>query len=203
MFEIELKAWVDDFAAVKQKIGTLAEFTADFEKEDVYWFPPPRPETGGLAPLPDVRVRKETFKPKAKETETFILVTYKIKEIRAGIEVNDEKEFVISAPPDAESGVYPAGFEELLSRLGFSPKISKKKQGSVWKYGGEAVSIELSSVDKLGNFVELEIMAADNEAKTVNAARERLFSLLKLIGISEEKIEKRYYSDMLSSGVRQ
>jgi adenylate cyclase class 2 len=201
LFEIELKAWVDDPASVREKAGALAKFTADFEKQDVYWFLASPLETQSAAPVSGVRIRKESFTANGKAPETLSLVTYKTKEVRAGVEVNDEKEFVVAAPPGAAIDASLNAFEGLLGRLGLKPGISKKKQGSVWTYGdaGRDISIELSNVDRLGVFVELEILAGNNEPETVSRARARLMALLQLIGIGEDKIETRYYTEMLAA----
>ncbi|MDR2659092.1 MAG: CYTH domain-containing protein [Spirochaetaceae bacterium] len=209
MFEIELKAWVDDFDTVKTRINELSVFMADFEKEDRYWFPVSRPAAESAIPLSGVRIRIETFKPKDKKTDRFALVSYKTKEVRDGIEINDEKEFVIAAPPNAPPPDPPLlnappdeplnAFEELLRRLGLEPGISKRKQGSVWKNHAGNMTIELSRVDSLGTFIELEILAVDDKPQTVSAARANLMETLKLIGINENRIETRYYNEMLSS----
>jgi predicted adenylyl cyclase CyaB len=209
LFEIELKAWVDDSNAVKERISTLAEFTADFEKEDIYWIPVSRPESLSAAPLSSVRIRKETLKSRGKEPEHLVLVTYKVKEIRSCIEINDEKEFAVTAPSDTDAARKASlnAFEGLLHRLGLKAGVSKKKQGTAWKYGdgnshgcGSApISVELSRVDRLGVFVELEILTGSDDSETVNTARARLMALLKLIGIGDDKIETRYYNDMLAN----
>ncbi|MDR1256395.1 MAG: class IV adenylate cyclase [Spirochaetaceae bacterium] len=191
-FEIELKAWVDDRKAVEKRAGELAEFTADFEKEDVYWVPVSRSGMGGGALLSGsgVRIRRETLKAQGAAARSHVLVTYKTKEVRGGVEVNDEKEFTVTGLP---------AFEELLRRMGFEAGISKKKRGRSWRYGGGAdgITVEISDVERLGCFMELEIMAGDNGANTVNAAREKLLSFLKLAGIGEDRIETRYYNEML------
>ncbi|MDR0382993.1 MAG: class IV adenylate cyclase [Spirochaetaceae bacterium] len=193
-FEIELKAWVNDRSAVEKRIGELAEFTADFKKDDVYWVPVSRSDTGAAAgglPLSGVRIRRETTRARGEKSQSIVLVTYKTKEVRDGIEVNDEKEFTVTGL---------SAFEELLRRIGLEPGIFKKKRGRSWRYGGaDAVTVELSDVERLGCFVELEIMADDNDADTVNATRKKLLSFLKLVGISEDRIEPRYYNDMLKA----
>ncbi|MDR3167174.1 MAG: class IV adenylate cyclase [Treponema sp.] len=183
--EIELKAWVDDPAALRDRISSLAEYGTSFEKEDTYWFP----ETGGgknLSPS-GIRVRKEWDVPAPGDRGSrIILVTYKTKEIREGIEVNEEREFEVS---DGEA------FEELLTRLGFRGDISKKKRGWAWNYGD--IRIELSQVAGLGWFTELEILAGNAEPETVRTARKGLLSLLGKLGIGEDKIESRYYTELL------
>jgi adenylate cyclase class 2 len=75
-------------------------------------------------------------------------VNFKRKEVRDGIEVNDEREFEVS---DA------AVFGELLSRLGLAVWIRKRKTGEAWTWGG--ITIELSEIEGLGFFAELEILA--------------------------------------------
>jgi predicted adenylyl cyclase CyaB len=59
------------------------------------------------------------------------------------------------------------------------------------------VTAELSEVEGLGWFIELEIIADNEDRETIEAGRGRLLSLLKSLGIGEEQIEERYYSDML------
>jgi adenylate cyclase class 2 len=192
-FEIELKAWVDDRESVEKRIGELAEFTADFEKEDVYWMPVSRRETGAGLPLSGVRIRRETVRAPGEAARNLVLVTYKTKEVRGGIEVNNEKEFTVTGLP---------AFEGLLRRLGLEAGAYKKKLGRSWRYGGgpaDGITVELSDVERLGCFLELEIMAGDDGAKTVNAARAALLSFLKLAGINEDRIETRYYNEMLKN----
>jgi adenylate cyclase class 2 len=188
-FEIELKAWVDDREAVERQINTFAVFTADFDKQDVYWFPDSNitgeKNQGGI-PLSGVRVRLETLRRPYKTPEISTLITYKTKEVRSGIEINDEKEFIVSSAPI---------FEELLLRLGLKPGIAKKKQGRSWKYGN--VTVEVAEIERLGCFLELEVISNNDSPETVEAARNSLYGLLKKTGISEDRIETRYYNDML------
>ncbi|MDR2102400.1 MAG: class IV adenylate cyclase [Treponema sp.] len=183
--EIEVKAWVDDPAALRARISSLAEYETSFEKEDTYWFP----EKDGEKNLPPsgIRVRKEWDVPAPGDKGSrIVLVTYKTKEVREGIEVNEEREFEVS------SG---AAFEELLTRLGFRGGISKKKTGWAWNYGD--IRIELARVADLGWFAELEILAAKADPETLRAAREGLLSLLGKLGIGEDRIEPRYYTELL------
>jgi adenylate cyclase class 2 len=185
-FEIELKARVDDREALEQKINSIAVFYGDFDKQDVYWFPA-SPHSGGDAlPLSGVRIRRETLQTPGSAPKTVTLVTYKAKEIRDGIEINDEREFTVNSARD---------FEELLRRLGLKPGIAKSKRGRSWKSGG--VNIEVAEIERLGCFIELEIIAENDDAETITLSRNSLYALLKQTGISEDSIEPRYYNDML------
>jgi adenylate cyclase class 2 len=89
--EIELKAHVKDSEALKLVLDKKAQYLCSFEKEDTYYFP----MASSDIPKSGVRLRSEnkTF-PDGTEKKT-VYVTYKTKEIRDGIEINDEKEFEV------------------------------------------------------------------------------------------------------------
>lgn len=180
--EIELKAWVDDPQAIRDKIDTFAEFIKAYQKVDTYWLPiaelksnKENHKRGRLGS--GVRVRQENGK-------TFI--TVKKKEVREEMEINDELEFEVS---DSRS------FEAFLTALDFAPWIRKSKEGTAWRW--KNITIELSQVQKIGWFVELEILAETINAEQVAQAREDLLSCLNRIGIPRTKIESRYYTELL------
>jgi adenylate cyclase class 2 len=189
--EIEVKAHVKDPQALKSRISLLASSSPlSFEKDDCYWVATCKEVPGGI-PKSGVRVRREKhWRDKAAEEEK-ILITYKSKEIRDGIEINDEREFAVSNGDT---------FTELLKRLGLEPGIRKHKQGWAWIYGNvHAELCEVSGPDhNLGWFAELEILADDAGTETVAAARKQLLELLEKLSISKDSIEERYYSELLS-----
>ncbi len=176
--EIELKAWVDDPAALNARIAALAGPGSDYVKDDAYWRPNPEHAGGGGDLGSGVRVRRQGAE---------ALVTFKRKEVREGIEINDEKEFRVS---DADT------LEELLSRLGLAVWIRKRKTGTAWRIDG--LTVEVSLVAGLGYFAELELLAEDDEARTVADARRRLLAMLERIGINADRLEERYYTELLS-----
>jgi adenylate cyclase class 2 len=184
--EIELKAWVDDPQNAKRRAGSFARYERAFDKRDVYW------RSGNSAALFDVRVRDDAAASDDGGKSRAALVTYKAKETRGAVEVNDEREFAVSA---AEP------FEELLRALGFREFIRKRKTGWAWTVADAAnrppVLIELCRVEGLGWFAELEIIAERDDPETVAASRERLLDCLARLGVAEERIETRYYTDML------
>jgi adenylate cyclase class 2 len=190
--EIELKAWADEPGQTGETLSRIARYAGEFLKEDTYWYAPP----GGILPS-GLRVRHESWPPALRDGETGDLVTFKTKEVRDGIEVNRETEFRVSGR---------AAFEELLGLLGLEPGAAKRKRGARWEHPappGEApVTAELAEVEGLGWFLELEILAADDAPETVQAARKRLFALLKEAGIAEDRVEPRYYTEMLRGKLR-
>ena len=183
--EIELKAWVQDPLELKKNLSSLAIFKGSFEKNDVYYnLEDPRliSDSSGYG----VRVRKVTsgFKGISKEAN---LVTYKSKEVRDGIEVNNEKEFEV---PSASL------FEEFLMALGLKERIRKKKKGFCFDYNG--ITAELTEVEGLGWFIELEMLLSAKDNEKIENGRARLLDFLDQLEIPRESIESRSYSTMLS-----
>jgi adenylate cyclase class 2 len=198
MMEIELKVRTGEPERVKKRLSALGTYDCAYEKDDTYWVfdetrRPAAMETGRLClPPPGVRVRREKNTAKDGGISKFSLVTYKIRELRAGIEVNDEREFEVS------DGMV---FEDLLRRLGLEPGIVKNKRGWAWTLGGSEAGIraELSDVKGLGWFLELEILAPEGDEKTIARRRERLLSSLDELEIPRETIESRPYTEMLKA----
>jgi adenylate cyclase class 2 len=206
--EIELKAHLDDCTPVEKRLSGLGTFCRSYKKSDSYWFPM---QTGtGEASLPPsgVRVRRESGTDADGTAYETVLVTYKQKEITDGIEVNDEREFTVSSP-SAEGVPSDAApiFEDLLTRFGLQKGINKEKQGRAWTIPPESagqsgavqrpILAELSLVTGLGWFVEIEIIAEDDDGQTVEESRKRLLALLEKLEISADRIEARPYTLML------
>ena len=188
--EIEVKAWVDTPESLKQRIDAIARFTGVFNKIDAYWYP-----VSGMAfPASGVRVRKEVVGDNIRNGVQTTRITYKAKEVRDNIEVNYEREFTVS-----DGSV----FEELLTVLGLIPIKRKHKTGWAWVYDNDAlniedgITVELALLERLGYFIELEILANNDAADTVASAQGRLLALLDLLGIARNRIESRYYTDLL------
>ncbi|HOF12348.1 MAG TPA: class IV adenylate cyclase [Treponemataceae bacterium] len=185
MFEIELKASLTNRKEVEEKISQFAEYLGKTEKSDVYW-------TQSRVGHPQkVRLREETNKP--------LRVNYKKKEIRSGqIEVNDEYEFTIGAGLDKkEAEKEKLSFETFLSSAGFSPSMVKHKDTKRWNF--EDTLIEVSYVDKLGDFIEIEILSETADTERTIEAHKKLLRTLEKAGVPEENIETRYYSELLEN----
>jgi adenylate cyclase class 2 len=184
--EIELKAHAEDYPALKERLSLLASEAISFEKDDCYWT-----HGRGSAPRSGIRVRRERIAYPNGGTEEKALVACKIKEVRDGIEINDEREFTVS---DA------AAFEDLLRQLGLKPGIRKHKQGWAWFVG--SIHAELCEVSgkkrRLGWFLEIEILEEAAEAPLIAAARKKLLDFLDTLNIPRSRIEDRPYSELLA-----
>ena len=193
--EIELKARLDDYEPVKERLFAMAAYCRAHIKSDTYWLPASLNARQPAAHIPSgVRVRRDRGVNADGSAYGSILVTYKKKEIYDGIEVNDECEFTVS---DA------APFEELLVHLGLSQAHHKEKRGWAWLVTEPAAAeqppilAELSLVEGLGWFLEIEIQADNDNRQTVEESRRRLLALLETLEIPAKQIESRPYTLML------
>lgn len=188
--EIELKAYLDDYAPVKERLSVWGDYCRSYKKSDSYWLPV-QPAAGMT--VPGVRVRRESGIDADGAAHETVWATCKTKEISGGIEVNNESEFTVS-----DAGL----FEALLGRLGLLRAVCKEKEGWAWTIppqtaGQSPIVAEISLVAGLGWFLEIEIMAADDRAPTVQESRKRLFALLEKLEIPADRIESRPYTAML------
>jgi adenylate cyclase class 2 len=178
--EIELKAHVANHLEIGNRLSKLAVFTGTFEKKDVFYS-----LVGSTAY--GVRLRKESKRLPSGTSRLKNLVTWKSKQVTDGIEINDEREFEVSSCEV---------FEQFLTHLGFMVKRRKKKKGS--SYDNNGMTVELTEVEGLGWFVELEMISDDKDAGNLAATRKKLLDFLAELGIERDAIESRSYTEMLS-----
>ena len=187
--EIELKAHVENIEKLEHLLFEKAEFLHMYEKDDCYWV-----YTGNRPLIPSrIRIRRETRTFPGGRELSFCLATYKSKEVQDGVEINQEHEFEVKPAPE---------FEEFLKSIGFAPELSKKKQGRTFFMDG--INAELTEVENLGWFVELELtnsIEGEPSAETIEKCKQRLFEALDKLGIGREAIESRFYSEMLQHKV--
>lgn len=186
MYEIELKAHVQDRNAVIAALNAFADYAGSVHKHDTYY----KLNAGGKKI--SARIRTETTDQHPQKT----VLTYKRKELRTdangtNIEVNDERECEISQADAVET---------LLFDIGFAVSLTKEKAVLSWNYDGAL--FELCTVPPLGDFLEIEILSPVNDKATVSALQAKLKSLLNKAGISNDNIEERYYSDMLREAAK-
>ncbi len=191
MFEIELKAHLQDRNSLLKLLPSFATFAGSVRRDDTYYnfF---TPENKKIA----ARIRIETPVEAPgislpNPVKPAILLTYKRKEIKTdssgtSIEINDEKECSLS---DRET------LEALLLDTGY--KFSHSKTKSVIDFKYKDATIEVVNIEKLGDFVEIEILSPSNDDETVKKYQEELKSILAKCNIDSSQIEERYYSDML------
>ena len=196
MYEIELKAWVDDIPATENKINEFAKYIGLTEKRDTYW----RKKNTEIG----IRIRQETGKP--------IIATWKQKNLRQNeFEVNTEREFIIGSTDFAKDTIPNkknetslksalSNFEDFLKTSDFEISLQKYKSTKTWHHKTEKfnlITIEISYVEFLGYFIEIEILSEKNDDETITKAQNCLHQTLQKCGISKEKIETRFYWKLL------
>lgn len=190
MTEIELKAHVDDRNALIELLNKKAVYKGRVCRDDEYYGKSANDKH-------KIRIRRETT-----DTEQTYLVTYKRKELRTDqngttIEVNDENECSVSSP-DA--------LTTFLLDTGYNVQLKKHKDVMDWELEvptseGTAqkltATFELCAVPPLGDFLEIEILSPCSDPESVAKVHTKLEELLSMTGIPKERIETRYYSEML------
>lgn len=174
MIEVELKAWLSEPETVEKNIEVFAEFFRDFIKQDQYWMGPVCENTG---------VKKGC---RIRQDESRMTVTYKSKQIRNSMEINQEFEFDVSDL---------ANFTGLLKRLKCELDYTKRKTGKAWKY--KDYLIEVFELETLGWFIEIETVLDSDNKDEIRAAQEGLKKILGMAGVPLNSIESRTYSELL------
>ena len=169
-FEIECKAWVEDPDALRVELNNRYEYKTSYIKDDTYYHFPGRAET--------FRIRRQ---------EGQSIVTVKKKSRENGIEENLETEFTVS---DGDA------FVSFIGEIGCPVYISKRKNTEVFTTAG--ITIELSFVDTLGWFIEIEKLVTSDSIEDKKKAKKALITILTELKIQKEKLEERYYTEMLT-----
>lgn len=178
--EIEQKYPVDDLRQLRHSLEALgATFEPPVNQVDLYFRHPSRDFAQTDEALRLRRVGEENC------------ITYKGPKIDA--QTKTRRELELSMEPGQSDF---DKWAELLEILGFRRvrDVSKERiPGKVTWEDGE-VHLALDQVAGLGTFLELEILADENE---LNPAKKRLESLARKLGL--EQSERRGYLDLLLS----
>ena len=184
-YEIELKVRVDNPLHLKTLLDEKCEFKKAYDKLDVYYSYPG--EAGSIAARAKAGERGGRVKAfRVRKDGDGCIITIKEKRIEAGIETNLEREFTTSSLEL---------FTWFVEDLGCIERIVKKKKG-YW-YVLNEVNLELSFVEDLGWFLEVEKLCESGDQQEHAAAREEIQRVLAEFGIPKDRIEPRYYTDML------
>jgi adenylate cyclase class 2 len=173
MLEIELKVRISSLEPVRQQLIRLnAQFCGRIHEHDVYYNAPHR----------DFGITDEAIR--VRYSDDHAVVTYKGAKIKtSGLKAREELTTAV------ESGEI---FEHMLDRLGFKKTTEVNKWRENYKLGTMAISLD--SVDELGTFAEIEIMA-ENDDSDVSAQIEKIS---KEMGIQGEPILASYLELLLS-----
>lgn len=174
-YEVEMKAWVDDWPGLEAVIRQRCVFQRAFRKTDRYF--------RLRSPLRRL-VSRTRFRLRIDDRATY--VTYKDKRLRGSAEINLEREFAVD---DTDA------FVELASRLGFAEFYGKVKEGLRFAY--DDLVVEISRVEGLGAFLEVEYLDENSDASVHGLAADRISAFIADCGIDPSRIEPRPYQQLL------
>ncbi|MFA6331445.1 MAG: class IV adenylate cyclase [Methanoregula sp.] len=173
MLEIELKVRVSSLDTIREHLKAKnAQFKGKMHEHDIYYNAPHR----------DFGITDEAVR--VRYTDDRAVVTYKGPKIKKfGLKAREELNFAV------ESG---EAFETMLARLGFTRTTEVNK----WRenYTLDSAVISLDTVDELGTFAEIEVIA-ENEADNPTAMIEKI---AQEIGADGEPILASYLELLLT-----
>lgn len=177
-YEVEMKFPIDDLTALENSLARLdAAPMTSVDQVDTYFAHPVR----------DFAVTDEAFRLRRIGEHNF--VTYKGPKIDSTSKTRREIELPLNAGAD-----YAMRFRDLLETLGFhvvADVVKVRRQTHVcWE--GTEVEVVLDDVRDVGQYAELEIVAA---AKQIAAANACLTSLAQELCLTRS--ERRSYLELL------
>jgi adenylate cyclase class 2 len=142
MLEVELKVKIPSLDPVRGRLNAKsAQFTGKVHEHDIYYNAPHR----------DFAITDEAVR--VRYTDDCAVVTYKGPKIKKyGLKAREELNFSVECGET---------FEKMLDRLGFTRTTEVNKWRENYKYQG--ASISLDTVDELGTFAEIEVIAGDEQ----------------------------------------
>jgi adenylate cyclase class 2 len=181
-YEVEMKFPVSDQVALDARLAELGATSSAAQVErDVYFAHPAR----------DFAQTDEALRVRRKGRANFL--TYKGPKLDATTKTRHEIDLPL--PPEEETAQAWTG---LLDALGFTVvgevRKSRRKAYVVWQ--GRSVEVSLDEVERLGTFVELELVVEPAEAE---AAKNCIASLAERLQL--EKSVRKSYLELLAENV--
>ena len=180
-YEVERKFAVADLAALAARLAALGGSVSPPRSEIDHYF---------AHPARDFAASDEALR--VRRTDQGNYVTYKGPKVDTTTKTRRE----IELPLWSQEGKV-AALERLLEALGFTPvaEVCKYRRKAIIPWQGRRVEAALDDVAEVGTFVELELVAEDDE---VDAARACIGSLAEHLGLSGG--ERRSYLELLLAG---
>ncbi len=183
MLEVEVKYRnADRAAAVAMLLDWGAALAQDRTDVDLYFSAPDR----------DLKATDEAFR--LRRTGAKNCLTYKGPKRDSETKTRPEIEVAL-----ADGDETAADTERLLVALGYKPVTTVRKKRRVYRFQRDGFDLEacFDSVDHVGEFVELEILAEESQYE---AAKATLLAAAAELGLTEQ--EKRSYLGMVLAAQR-
>ncbi len=173
MREIELKFRIDDLDKLIQKLIDLGCEISDYKVQNDTIYVANLDNTECVLGSIFLRVRKVNDQ-----------VELTLKKQSANISESQEIEFLVSDYDKANDFLKVLGYKEWV-------RVNKKRRTTKIK----EINICLDEVEKLGNFIELECLASDNES---NSYEDKLLALAESLDIDTAKLVNKHYDTMIA-----
>jgi adenylate cyclase, class 2 len=178
MLEIEMKFPVADLGTLREHIARIAPEPPDA----------PRNEVDHYFNAPDRDFAKTDEALRIRQIGSRNVLTYKGPKLDRQTKTRKEIEVPLADGPEAA-----AKLDEMLRSLGYRPTATVRKQRTVHhlQSAGFSTEICLDDVSDVGQFVELEIVAPEDQ---LDAARQAVQDLARQLGLGAS--ERRSYLEM-------
>lgn len=176
MIEVEVKASVNDFTAVKNELINIGAIRIKKEHQTDVYYNAPHKDFGKTDEA--LRIREIP-----KNGKKRIILTYKGAKMDKVSKTRKEIEVDVSNTENTAL---------ILENLGFRRAATVKKDRDI--YHLEKFIITLDTVYNVGNFVEIETEA--NEDEDTRESINEIFDIYKKLGI-EEGFERRSYLELM------
>ncbi len=175
MIEVEVKACVDGFKDVKEKLDKIGAVEIKKEHQSDVYYNAPHKDFGQTDEALRIREIPENGKNR-------IILTYKGAKLDNVSKTRKEIEVDVS---DADNAAL------ILENLGFRRAAAVKKDRDI--YNLDKFIITLDTVYDVGTFVEIETEAQENE--DTSESIDKIFEIYKKLGI-EDGFERRSYLEL-------
>lgn len=173
MIEVEVKAWLDNETEIEKRLYQIgSKYLKIIEQTDIYFQHPKKDFKNTDEAL---RIRKE---------ENAFFFTYKGPKINEKTKTREEIEVHFDDWTK---------LRDILEKLGFKVVYEVRKSRKLLSLN--RITISIDKVENLGVFLELEIKVGSKQE--VSEATNQILDKIKLLGISENKLERRSYLELL------
>ena len=172
MIEVEVKAKIDDFKEMEEKLENIGAVKSKTEfQEDIYF----------ASPIVDFAETDEALRIRTTNNNTFI--TYKGPKLNDKAKTRKEVEMTIENSEKAT---------DIFTEIGFREVRTVRKNRQYYTY--ENFEISLDDVEGLNPYMEIEIALDDSE--DYSQAQDEIFKLFEKLGITDG-FERTSYLELL------
>ena len=174
MIEVEVKARINSFKEMEERLENLgaAKTKTEFQ-EDIYF----------ASPIVDFAETDEALR--VRSTNNGIFITYKGPKLNDKAKTRKEVEMSIESAEKAK---------DIFTEIGFRPVRTVRKDRKYYQY--ENFEISLDDVKGLPPYMEIEIALEDGEDYSL--AQDRIFELFERLNITDG-FERTSYMELLEN----